>query len=119
MLQSFNPKYMLFWRVRDIAFQRALSTEQYQSTLIVELHSWPLNRMPCFPELYYIAEILFRNWFCLTGFDWCGFLDTVVSMEMRKPTHLQELNQVQLLCGRSLVFCWYLRVSSGGSWGGY
>jgi hypothetical protein len=27
------------------------------------------------PELYYSAEILFRNWFCLTEFDWYGFLE--------------------------------------------
>jgi hypothetical protein len=52
MLRSFNPKYILFWRVRNIAFRRALSTtEQYQSTLIVGL----------LPELYYSAEIIFRN----------------------------------------------------------
>jgi hypothetical protein len=37
MLRSFNPKYMLFWRVWNIAFWRALSTEQYQSALIVGL----------------------------------------------------------------------------------
>jgi hypothetical protein len=28
---SVNPKYMLFWRVRSVAFRRALSTEQYES----------------------------------------------------------------------------------------
>jgi hypothetical protein len=56
MLRSFNPKYMLFWRVRNIAFRRALSTEQYQSALIVGLLCWPLNRMPCLPELYYSAD---------------------------------------------------------------
>jgi hypothetical protein len=59
----FNLKYMLFWRVRNIAFWRALSTKQYQSALIVELLCW-LNRMLCFPELYYSAEILLKNWFC-------------------------------------------------------
>jgi hypothetical protein len=47
MLRSFNPKYVLFWRVRNIAFQRAVSTEQYQSALTVGLLCWPLNRMPC------------------------------------------------------------------------
>jgi DNA polymerase IIIc chi subunit len=31
MLRTFNPKYMLFLRVRNIAFRKALSTEQYQS----------------------------------------------------------------------------------------
>jgi hypothetical protein len=114
MLRSFNPKYMLFWRVRHIAFRRALSTEQYQSALIVRLLCWPLNRMPCLPELYYSAGILFRNWICLTEFDWCGSLDTVVSisMEMRRPTHLQERDPVLLLWSRSLV-------SSGGSGSGY
>jgi hypothetical protein len=60
--------------------------------------------MPCLPELYYSAEILFRNWLCLTVFDWCGSLDTVVSMGMRRPTHLQERDQVLLLWGRSIVF---------------
>jgi hypothetical protein len=39
MLRSFNPKYMLFWRVRNIAF-------------------W------CLPELYYSAGYLFRSWLC-------------------------------------------------------
>jgi hypothetical protein len=68
MLRSFNPKY--------IAFRRALSTEQYQSALIVGLLCWPLNDIPCLPELYYSADILFRNWLCLTEFDWCGNLDT-------------------------------------------
>jgi hypothetical protein len=63
MLQSFNPKYMLFWS--------ALSTEQYQSALIVGLFCWPLNRMPCILELYYSAQILFRNWLCLSEFDRC------------------------------------------------
>jgi hypothetical protein len=29
-IRSFNPKYMLFWRVRNIAFRRALSTKQCQ-----------------------------------------------------------------------------------------
>jgi hypothetical protein len=28
-----------------------------------------LSRMPCLPEFYYSAEILFRNWICLTEFD--------------------------------------------------
>jgi hypothetical protein len=37
-----------------------------------------------------VVEILFNNWLCLTEFDGCGSLDTVVSMEMRRPTHLQE-----------------------------
>jgi hypothetical protein len=119
MLRSFNPKYMMFWCVRNIAFRRALSTERYQSALIEELLCWPLNCMPCLPELYYSAEILFRNWFCLTEFDWCGSLDTVVSMEMRRPKHLQERDQVRLLGGRCLVFRWHIRVSSGGSGSGY
>jgi hypothetical protein len=35
--------------------------------------------MPCLPELYYSAEILFRNWLCLTELDRFGSLDTVVS----------------------------------------
>jgi hypothetical protein len=48
----------------------------------------------------------------LTEFDWCGSLDTVVSMEMRRSTHLQEQDQALLLWGRSLVFRWYLRVWS-------
>jgi hypothetical protein len=55
----------------------------------------------------------------LTEFDWCGSLDTVVSMEMRRSTHLQEQDQALLLWGRSLVFRWHLRVSSGGSESGY
>jgi hypothetical protein len=84
MQQSFIPKYMPFWRVWNIAFRRALSTEQYQSALIVGLLCWPLNCMPCLPELYYSTEILFRNWLCLKEFDWCGSLDTVVSMGSRR-----------------------------------
>jgi hypothetical protein len=60
-----RESYVLFWRVLNIAFRRALSTEQYQSALICVLLCWPLNRMPCLPELYYSAEILFRNWLCL------------------------------------------------------
>jgi hypothetical protein len=75
MLQSFNPKYMIFRRVRNIAFRRALITEEYQSAMIVGLLCWPLNRMPCLPESYYSAEILFRNWLCPTKFDWCESLD--------------------------------------------
>jgi hypothetical protein len=39
----------------------------------------------------------FRNWFCLTEFNWCGSLDTVVSMEMKRPTHSQERVKVLLL----------------------
>jgi ribonuclease HI len=57
---------MLFWCVRNIEFRRALSTEQSQSDLIVELLYWLLNRMSCLPELYCNAEILYRNWLCLT-----------------------------------------------------
>jgi hypothetical protein len=72
--------HMLFRRVRNIAFRRALSTEQYQSALMIGLLCWPLNRMPCLPELYYSAKILFRKWLCLTEFDWCGSLDTVVGI---------------------------------------
>jgi hypothetical protein len=52
-------------------------------------------------------------------FDWCGSLDTVVSMGMRRLTHLQERDQVLLLWGQSLVFRWQLRVSSGGSGSGF
>jgi hypothetical protein len=37
--------------------------------------------MPCLPEFYYIAEIFFRNWFCLTEFDWCGSSSAFVSPE--------------------------------------
>jgi hypothetical protein len=118
MLQSFNPKYILLWRVRNIAFQRALSTEQYQSALIVGLLCWPLNRMPCFPELYYSAEILFRNWLCLIEFDWCGSLDTGIHGN-EVAEHLQERDQVLLLWGWSLAFHWHFRVSSGGSGSGY
>jgi hypothetical protein len=80
-----------------IAFQRAWSTEQYQSALLVGLFCWPLNRIPCLPELYYSVEIPFRNWFCLTEFDCCGSLDTVVSMERRRPTDLQVWDQI-LFC---------------------
>jgi hypothetical protein len=81
VLQFFNLKYMLFWRVRNIGFRRVLPTEQYQ---LVGLLFWPLNRLPCLLELYYSAGIRFRN--CLTEFDWCESPDTVVSMEMRRPT---------------------------------
>jgi hypothetical protein len=35
----------------------------------------------------------------------------VVSIGMRKPTHLQERDQVLLLWGRSLVLRWHFRVS--------
>jgi hypothetical protein len=91
----FNLKYMLCWRVRNIAFCRSLSTEQYQSALIVGLL---LALLPCFPELCYSAEILFKNWLCLTD-----TMDTVVSIEMRRPTHLQGRDQVLHLWGRSFV----------------
>jgi hypothetical protein len=104
---------MLFWRIRNIAFRRALSTEQYQSALIVGLLCWPFTRMPCLPELYYRADILF--WPCLTEFDWFGSLNTLVSIGMRRPTHLQEQDQVLLLWDRSLVFRRLLRVPGGGS----
>jgi hypothetical protein len=57
----------------------------------------PLNCMPCLPELFYSVEILFRNWLCLTEFDWCGSLDTVESMEMRRLRQLQERDQILLL----------------------
>jgi hypothetical protein len=39
-------------------------------------------------------------------------------MKMKKPTHLQEWDQVLLLWGR-LVFRWHIRVSSGGSGEGH
>jgi hypothetical protein len=96
-----------------------LSPEQYQSALTVGLLCWPLNHMPCLPELYFSAEILFRNSLCLTEFDWCGSLNTVIYMVMRRPTHLQKRDQVLLLWDRSLVFRWNLRVSSEGSGSGY
>jgi hypothetical protein len=115
MLRSFNPKYMLFWRVRNIAFRRALSTEQYQSALIVGLLSWPLNRMPCLPKLYYSAEYLFRNWLCLKEFDWCGSLDTMVFMEMRSPTHLQERDQILHLWAVDLSSVGTLECQAGGA----
>jgi hypothetical protein len=38
------------------------------------------DSMPFLPELYYSVEILFRNWLCLREFNWCGFLDTGLSM---------------------------------------
>jgi hypothetical protein len=69
--------------------------------------------MLCFPELYYSAE----NWLCLTEFDWCGSLDTMESMGMRRPTHLQEQDQVlffgvffdlSLMAGPILSFYWVL-----------
>jgi hypothetical protein len=92
--------------IRSIWYcRRAFSTEQYQSALRVGLLYWPLNCMPFLLDLYYSAEILFRNCLCLTEFD----------MEMGRPTHLQERDQVLLLCGRSLVFRWHLQVSGGRS----
>jgi hypothetical protein len=51
-------------------------------------------------QLYYSADILFKNWLCLTEFNWCGGLDTVESVEMRR--HLKERDQVLLLWDRSL-----------------
>jgi hypothetical protein len=72
-----HPKNMLFWRVQNIAFRRALSTEQYKSALIVGLLYWSLNRMPSLPELCYSAKILYKNWFCLLEFDWYGSLWTL------------------------------------------
>jgi hypothetical protein len=42
----------------------------------------------------------------------------MVSMQMRRLTHLQERDQVMLLWGRNLVFFWHLRASSGGSGSG-
>jgi hypothetical protein len=120
MLRSFNLKYIYaILDVRNIAFRRALSTKRYQYALIVGLLLWPLNCMPCLPELYYSAEIFFRNWFSLSEFDWCGSLDTMVSMGMKRPTHLQERDQVLLSWSQSLVFHWHLSVSSGGSVCGY
>jgi hypothetical protein len=77
-----------WWRVLYIVFRRSFSTEHYKSALIVGLLCWPLNRMAYFPELCYSAGIHFRNWRCLTEFDWCGSLDTMISMGMRKPTQL-------------------------------
>jgi hypothetical protein len=103
--QLVDLPWMLFWRVRNFAFHRALSTEQYQSALIVGLLCWPLNCMPCLPELYYSARILFRNWLCVTEFDWCGSLDTVVSMGMRRLTHLQEQDLVLLLSSVGTFEC--------------
>jgi hypothetical protein len=105
MLQFFISKYMLFWRVRNIAFWRALSKEQYKSVLMVELPYWPLKS-------YAVSSRVVLQWLCLTEFDWCASL---VSTEMRRPTHLQERNPVMLFWGQSLVFRWHLRVSSGGS----
>jgi hypothetical protein len=54
--------------IRSI-FRRALTTttDQYKSGLILGLLCWPLNHMPCLPELYYSEEILFRNWQNSTG----------------------------------------------------
>jgi hypothetical protein len=59
-----------------------------------------LARMSCLPELYYSAEILFRNWICLTEFDWCGSLDTV-EMEM---THGNEEPDALARAGSSSAF---------------
>jgi hypothetical protein len=61
MLQSFNPKDMLFWRVWNIAFRRSLATEQYQSDN--SLLCWPLNRIPFLPGLYYssLQELALSN----------------------------------------------------------
>jgi hypothetical protein len=68
---------------------------------------------------YYNAEILFRNWLCLTEFDWCRSLDTVISMRIRRPNHLQRRDQVLHLWGRSFVCRWHLQVSGGGRWSGF
>jgi hypothetical protein len=38
---------------------------------------------------------------------------------MRRPTHLQERDQVLPMWGRSRVFGWHLRVTGGGSGSGY
>jgi hypothetical protein len=95
MLRFFNPKYMLFWCVRNFAFRRALSTEQYQSALIVGLLCWP-------------SCTTVQGFALGTGFVEQTSLDTVVSIGMRRPTHLQKRDQV-------LVFRWHLRVSDEGS----
>jgi hypothetical protein len=41
-IRSFSPKNILFCRVGSIAFRRALSTEQYQSALMV--NGWIVSR---------------------------------------------------------------------------
>jgi hypothetical protein len=74
-----------------------LSTEQYQSALIVELLCWSLNRMLYGDSLQELA-----------------LSKRVVSMGIRRSTHLQERDQVLLMWGRSLVFRWHLRVSAEG-----
>jgi hypothetical protein len=38
---AFQSEVYAFWRVRNIAFWRALSTEKYQCALIVGLLCWP------------------------------------------------------------------------------
>jgi hypothetical protein len=69
-------------------------------SMIVGLLCWPLNSMPCIPELCYSAGILFRNWLCLTEFNWCGSQDeTIFWMVM---TLIQFLNRVYCeICARS------------------
>jgi hypothetical protein len=112
------PDGIVFFTDGSLSGVRA-GADVFSNILNVRKSCWPLNCMRGLPELYYSTEILFRNWFCRTEFDWCGSLDTVVSMEMRKPTHLQERDQLLLLWCRSFVFRWRFRVSSRGSKGGY
>jgi hypothetical protein len=62
-------------------------------------------------QVFLCPEVLSKRF----GMVWV----TVISMAIRKRTHLQERDQTLLLWGRNLVFRWHLRVSSGGSDSGY
>jgi hypothetical protein len=112
MLRSFNPKYILFWRVEycisEGIVNRVVSICSDSRAALLVLKSY---------AVYFRVTQQCRNWFCLTEFDWCGSLDTLVSMGMSKPTHLQERDQLLLLW--SLVFRWHLRVSGRGSGSSY
>jgi hypothetical protein len=90
MLPSFNPKYMLFWRVRNI-FNRAVPVCSYSRAALLALKTYAVS----FRVVLQCRESLW-NWIFLTEFDCCGSLDTVVSMGMKRLTHLQERGQVLL-----------------------
>jgi hypothetical protein len=110
MLRSFNLKSMLFWRVRNIAFQRALSICSDSRAALLAL------------KLYAVSSIVVlqcRDLLALSNRVRLVWVPEHCGMGMRRPTCLQEPNQVLLLWGQRFVFRLHLRVSNGESGSGY
>jgi hypothetical protein len=115
LLRSFNPKFMFFCSVRNSEgiVNRVVSICSDITAALLALKSYAVSSKVVLQCRDSLQELALSNRVILVWVPGhCGIYG------MRRPTHLQEREQVLILWDRSLVFRWHLQVSRRGSGSG-